>query len=178
MGLLLVVFTGAGRRLGCIPSIPHSWFNVLAGVGIWPQPWHLKHWREPGSLLLPVPSCLSLVSWLFGHWSLLVVVPVPQPADVLWPKAVCPIPVCLLWELGQPGVLLSVCPLPQPLCLGLFGALAGLLPCPGQGGHQFGNLVPQVCGTLPGVGGHGSPSPYFSPDPLLLFSALGAATIH
>ena len=31
---------------------------------------------------------------------------------------------------GRPGVFLSICPLPWPLCLGLFGVLTGLLPCP------------------------------------------------
>ena len=31
---------------------------------------------------------------------------------------------------GHPGVFLSICPLPWPLCLGLFGALPALLPCP------------------------------------------------
>ena len=133
---------------------------------IWPQAWHLKHWREVGSLLLAVLSCLSLVPWLFCPWSLLIVVPAPQPVDVLWSEVVCPRLVLLLWELGQPGVLLSVCPLPWPLCLGLLGVLAGLLPCPalscpGQGSHQSDNPMPQFCGTLPRDGGHGSPSPYF-----------------
>ena len=45
-------------------------------------------------------------------------------AEVVWPRPVQP-----LWELGQTGVFLSVCPLPQPLCLGLLGALAGQLSC-------------------------------------------------
>ena len=116
------------------PWFPLDWFKVLAGLGhswtIWPQPWHLKHWREQGFLLLAVPPCLSLAPWLFCPWSLLVVVPALWLKDVLWTKAVWPRPVWLLWELGWPGVLLSVHPLPWPLCLGLFGALAGLLPCP------------------------------------------------
>ena len=44
----------------------------------------------------------------------------------------------------------------------IWGAgLAVALSCPGQGGHQFGNLVAQFCGTLPRVSGHGSCSPYF-----------------
>ena len=82
------------------------------------------------SLLLAVPSCLSLATGLFCPWSLLIAVPVPKPADVLQPMVVCPRLVWPLWELGQPGVLLSICPLPWHLCLGPFGALAGLLPCP------------------------------------------------
>ena len=43
---------------------------------------------------------------------------------VFWPRPVWP-----LWELGQTGVFLSILPLPWPLCLGLFGALAGWVPC-------------------------------------------------
>ena len=94
------------------PQFPLDRFKVLAGRGhsqaIWPQPWHLKHWRELRSLLLVVHSCLSLAPWLFCPWSPLVVVPVPQPADVLWAEAVSPRPVQPSWELGQPGVLLSI----------------------------------------------------------------------
>ena len=45
-------------------------------------------------------------------------------------RAVSPRQVCLLWELGWPGVPLSVHPLPWPLSLGMLGVLAGLLPCP------------------------------------------------
>ena len=125
------------QSLGHIPLVPPGWFNALAGVGhsqaIWPQPWHLKHQRELGSLLLVVPSCLSLSPWLFYPWSLLILVPVLQLVDVLQPKTVCPRLVWPLWELGLPGVLNKVragCPLLQPLCLGLFRALAGLLACP------------------------------------------------
>ena len=36
-----------------------------------------------------------------------------------------PRPVQPLWELEQTGMFMSVHPLPQPLCLGLMGALAG-----------------------------------------------------
>ena len=57
-------------------------------------------------------------------------VPVLQLADTLWVEAVCPGPTQPLLELEQLGVFLSICPLPQPLCLGLFGTLPGLLPCP------------------------------------------------
>ena len=46
-------------------------------------------------------------------------------AEVACPRSVWP-----LWELGQLEVFLSVLPFQQPLCLGLFGVLLGLLPCP------------------------------------------------
>ena len=152
LAVFIVVSFGLGSRRQCwghycwllqlaavggwviFPQFPLDWFKVLAGVGhsqaIWPQPWQLKHWKELGSLLLAVPSCLSLSPWLFCPWSLFVVVSVPWPKDVLQPEAACPRPVQLLWELGQPGVLLSIHPFPLPVCLGPFGALAGLLPCP------------------------------------------------
>ena len=42
----------------------------------------------------------------------------------VWPRPVRP-----LWEFGQTGVCLSVLPLPQPLCLGLLGALAEHVLC-------------------------------------------------
>ena len=51
-GLLLAVVAGVGRGLGHIPSVPPDWFKVFAGVAhsqaMWPQPCHLKHWRELG----------------------------------------------------------------------------------------------------------------------------------
>ena len=93
---------------------------------MWSQPQHLKHWGEHGSFLVEVPS---LDPCVFGPWPPVVVVPVPWPTEALWVKVVCPRPVWPLWELGQPGVFPSVHPLPWPLCLGLFGALVGLLPC-------------------------------------------------
>ena len=108
-----------------------DWFKDFAGVthsqAMWPQPWHLKHWRELGSFLFEVPS---LDPCVFGPWPPVVVVPVSWPTEVLQAEAVSPRPVLPLWELGQPGVFLSICPLPWPLCLGLFGVLVGLLPCP------------------------------------------------
>ena len=54
----------------------------------------------------------------------------PHSTQVLSVEAVCPRTVQPLWELGWPGMFLSVHPLPQSLCLGLFGALLGLLPYP------------------------------------------------
>ena len=164
--LLWLVLAGGWATF---PQFPPDWFKAVAGVGysqaIWPPSWHLKHYRELGTLLLDVPSCLSLAPWLFCPWSLLIEVPVQWP--VLWPEVVCPRLVWLLWELEQPGVLLSVCPLPQPLCLGLFGVLAGLLPCPALV-RTASNLVTQFLGTLPRASGHGSPSPYFITSFLVL----------
>ena len=43
-----------------------------------------------------------------------------------------------------------VCPSPPTVFL------PGAIWCNGWGGHQFGKLVPQLCGTLPRVSGHGS----------------------
>ena len=54
--------------LATFPQFPPGWFKVNAGVGhslaMWPQPCHLKHWREFGSHLLAVPSLLVLVPCL------------------------------------------------------------------------------------------------------------------
>ena len=119
---MLAVAGGVGH----IPLVHRDWFKAVAGVGhsqaMWPQPWHVKHWRELGSLLLAVPSCLVLVLWLFCPWFLLMVVPVPWPVHVLQSGLVCPRPVWSLWELGWPGVPLSVHPSHglSP-SLGLFG---------------------------------------------------------
>ena len=131
---MLAVAGGVGH----IPLVHRDWFKAVAGVGhsqaMWPQPWHVKHWRELGSLLLAVPSCLVLVLWLFCPWFLLMVVPVPWPVHVLQSGLVCPRPVWSLWELGWPGVPLSVHP-SHGLSLSLWGylgALAGLLPSSGQ----------------------------------------------
>ena len=123
---------GASGGLGHIPKVPPDWFKIFAGVAhsqaMWPQSWHLKHWRELVSFLFEVLPWLSLDPWAFP-W-LWHVVPVLQPADMLQAEVVCPRPVQSLWEMEQPGVFLSIHPLPQPLCLGLFGALLELLPCP------------------------------------------------
>ena len=110
------------------PQFLPGWFNDLAGVthsqAIWPQPWYLKHWRELVSLLLVVPLAI------FGPLGILSLVLICGPCAMASRYAVgqvvCPRPVWQLWELGQPGVYLSVCPLPWPL----FWALVGLLPCP------------------------------------------------
>ena len=69
-----------------------------------------------------------------------------------------------------------------PVCLFLpwpfSGAIWGIgcavaLPCPGQGGHQFGNLLPLFCGAFPRISGHSSLSPYLVPDLLILTFCLG-----
>ena len=82
------------------------------------------------SFLFEVPPWPSLDPWAFCPWPQVVVVPMPWPTEVLQVETVCPRPVQPLWEFGHPGVFLSDHPLPQPLCLGLFEALLGLLPCP------------------------------------------------
>ena len=114
------------------PQLSPVWFNDLAGMAhswaMWPKPWHLKHWGELGSFLFEMLPCPSMDPWAFP-W-LWPVVPVPWPADTLWTEAVCPRPVWPLWELGQLGAFLSLCPLPWPLNLGPFGVLPGLLLCP------------------------------------------------
>ena len=117
--------------LTAFPWVPPSWFNVLAGVAhslaMWPQPWHLKHCNELESLVLWAPPSALFCTHIFPlHWesvlSLFVVEELQMEA--VWPRPIWP-----LWELGQIGVFLSTHPLPQPLCLGLLGALAGELPC-------------------------------------------------
>ena len=172
-GLLLAVAAVTGGGCATFHWFPLDWFKALAGVGhsqaIWPQPWHLKHLRELGSLLLALPSCLSLAPWLFCPWSLLIVVPVPQLVDVLWLKAVSQISLAIMGA----GAARSTSFHPSPPTASLSGAIWGTdwavaLPCPGQGSHEFGNLVPQFCGTLLRVGGHGSPSPYFITGFLIL----------
>ena len=107
-------------------------FNVLAGVAhslaMWPQPWHLKHCSAVG-----VPGVVGTIlgdHLMFGCSSLpwgtvFTQLAVEElQAEVVWPRPFHP-----LWELGQVGVFLSICPLPWPLYLGLFGALTGQLPC-------------------------------------------------
>ena len=111
---------------------PPVWFKNLSGMAhsqaMWPQPWHWKHWSELGSFLFEVLPCPSLGPWAFPWpWP---VVPVLWPADMLQVEVVWSRPVWPLWELGWLEVVLSVLPLPWPLCLGLFGVLPGLLSCP------------------------------------------------
>ena len=84
-----------------------------------------KALERPG--VLPVGHGF-LSPWLFCPWSLLVVVSVPWLVDMPQPVTVCPRPVWPLWELGWPGVLLSIHPLPWTLCLGLFGHWLGCYP--------------------------------------------------
>ena len=99
-------------------------------------------------------------------WFLLTVV------TVLWSVGVL-----LVWgSLSKTGLAIMRAGVARstPVCLSpplvtLPGAIwgtgwAATLPCPGQGGHQFGNLLPQFCGVLLRVSGHGSPSPYLVPN--------------
>ena len=101
-----------------------------------------------GCAFLPIFTPLAVLSLVCTYGS---------PCAVASPRLVWP-----LWELGSQEYF---CPSVPPMA-SLSGAIWGTdwavaLSCPGQGGHQFGNLVPQFCDTLPRVSGHGSPSPYF-----------------
>ena len=79
-----------------------------------------------------------------------------------------------------PGAARSTPVCPSPPMASLSHAVwgtdwAAALPCLGWGSHQFGNLLHRSCGALPRVDGHGSPSPYFVPDLLILtFHLLGS----
>ena len=117
--------------LTTFPQVPPSLFNIFAGVAhslaMWPQPWHLKHWKLLESLMPGAPACVPVCAHIFPLlWksALSLVVAEELRMEAVWPRPVQP-----LWELGWTGVFLSTCPLPWPLCLGLFGALAGWLPC-------------------------------------------------
>ena len=131
----------------CIPWFPLSLFNGFARVAhslaIWLQPWHLKHCRVLESCILGIALCTC---WCLGTSPSLWSSGYPTWTEELWAKVFWPRPVQSLWELGWTGVFLSVLPLPWPLYLGLFGALAGkylVMPClvwPST--RQFGYPVP------------------------------------
>ena len=83
-----------------------------------------------------------------------------------------------------PAIMGTVAARITPICLSppmtsFSGAIWGTgwataLPCPGQGGHQFGNLLPQFCGALPRVSAHSSPNPYrFLDLHILTFNLVG-----
>ena len=110
-----------------------------------------------GCAFLPIFSPL-----LFCPWSLLIVVPVLMASRcaVAWGS----LSQTGLAVMGAGAARSTSVHLSPPMA-SLSGAIWGTgwavaLPCPGQGGHQFGNLVPQFHGTLPRVSGHSSPSPY------------------
>ena len=113
------------------PWVPPSLFNGAAGVAhslaMWPQPWHLKHCRVLEPRVPCVPPCTPFCTCWFPLCGDLT--PALLVIEELWAEVVWPRPVQPLWELGWTGAFLSVHPLPQPLCLGPFGALAGQLPC-------------------------------------------------
>ena len=127
----LVLTADCWRGLTTFPWVPPSLFNGAAGVAhslaIWPQPWHLKHCRELGPLAPYVPPCTPLCACWFPLCGDLT--PALLVTEELWAEVVWPRPVQPLWEFGWAEVVLSVCPLPWPLCLELLGALAGQLPC-------------------------------------------------
>ena len=52
------------------------------------------------------------------------------------------------------------------------------LPGPGHCGHQFSDLVPQICVTLLWVSGHGCPTPYLYMVSSFSLSTLWAAIIN
>ena len=116
--------------LTAFPWVPPSWFNIFPRVAhslaIWPQHWHLKHCSKLESLVLWVPPCAPFCAHVFpllGESVLYLPTAEELWAETVWPRSVWP-----LWELGWVGVLLSACPLPWPLSLGLLGALAGQVP--------------------------------------------------
>ena len=81
------------------------------------------------------------------------------------------------------GVVGSTPVCTSPSMASLHGAAWGTswvaaLLCFGQGSHQFHNLLPQLCGSLPGVSGHCCPSSYFVPDFLIFTFCLWVATIN
>ena len=148
------------------PQFPQSGLKFWLGWHIpesyGPQPWHLKHWRELGSLLLTLPSCPSLDPWVFCPWCLLEVVPVPWLTDALQTGGSLSVTSLAIM---RAGVARSAPVCPSPPMDSLSGAIWGAegavaLPCSGQGSHQFGNLVPQFHSTLYRVRGHSRPSPY------------------
>ena len=91
------------------------------------QPWHLKHCRALESFAFWALPWAPVDAWvlpLLCEAVATLLAAEQLQAEVFWPRPIQP-----LWELGQTGVFLSIWPLPWPLCLGLFGALAGWVPC-------------------------------------------------
>ena len=111
---------------------PHTLFNGFAwssdhSLSIWPQPWHLKHCRALGSFMFWALPRAPVSAWVLPLlWEAVATLLAAEElqVEVLWPRPVQP-----LWELGCTAVFLSIHPLPWPLCLGLFGAVAGQVPC-------------------------------------------------
>ena len=90
------------RGVDYIPLGPPSLFNVLARVthslAMWPQPWHLKHWKVLESLVLWAPPCVPFCACIFPLlWqsTLPQVVVEELPTEAVWSRPVQP-----LWELG------------------------------------------------------------------------------
>ena len=113
------------------PWFPSSLFNGFARVAhslaIWPQPWHLKHCRVLESFTFWVLPWAPVGAWVLPLlWEAVATL---LAAEELWAEVFWPRPVWPLWELGWAGVFLSICPLPWPLCLWLFGALVGWVSC-------------------------------------------------
>ena len=94
----------------CIPSVPQSLFSGFATVApsitIWPQPWHLKHYRVLESFAFWALPCAHVSAWVLPLlWEAVATLLAAEElqAEVFWPRPVWP-----LWELGQTGVFLSV----------------------------------------------------------------------
>ena len=114
-----------------IISVPPGWFEDDVGVGhslaMWPYPWHLKHWRECGSLHLagPFPCIGPMVVVITTLTSCALH---PHSVGRLW-AGICspglPLP---LWEFGELGVLLPLCPCLWPHSQGLHRALEDHFP--------------------------------------------------
>ena len=130
-GMLWVYGLHFAGGLTTFPQFPPSLFNgfnrVVHSLAIWPQPWHLKHCRVLESFTFWALSWVPVGAWVFPlPWEAVVTL---LAVEELWAVVFWPRPVWPLLELGWTGVFLSVCHLPWPLWLGLFGVLAGWVPC-------------------------------------------------
>ena len=121
-GMLQVYWLCVVGGLTAFPWFPPSLFNGCNGVAhswaIWPQPWHLKYCRALESFTFWALPWAPVIAWVLPIlWEAVATL---LAAEALWVEVFWPRPVWPLWELGQTGVFLSICPLPWPLCLGLF----------------------------------------------------------
>ena len=161
-GLLLAIAAGAGGGVG-----PHSlsspWTGLKSLLG-WhtpkpcgSQPWHLKHWREMGSF--HNRSASLAIIWTLGH---------SVPGLDLW--SLCPDwQICCRLRHGLTQASLTIVgagaarsvPVHLSFChsLSVWGYCWGTsrdtaLSCSGQGSHQLGYLIPQLCSALNRFSGH------------------------
>ena len=122
---------------------------------MWPQTWHLKHWRELGSFLFEVPLCA---------WSL-----ASSNENPCATSGRCTVDWCGLSQTSlaiiRAGTARSAPVHLSPPMASLSGDIWGTgravaLSCCGQCSHQLGYLVPKLCSVLYRFSGHGWPSPY------------------